>query len=77
MRPGEAGETITPAAADFDRAIFASVLTAVEEGMEQYRLRLAPQKKVELVLALYDIFKDSDKQPSTATILPFLRVGAR
>ncbi|UTW12962.1 helix-turn-helix domain-containing protein [Marinobacterium rhizophilum] len=74
MRPDEAAPALP---ADFDRAFFARVLTGIERGIQESGHQLAPDKKIELAFALYDIFRESDKEPSTATILPFLRVGAK
>ena len=69
VRPSEPSE--------FDRELLSSILASIEQVVEEEAgFKLKPDKKVTLAFALYDIFKESGKQPNTATILPFLKVGA-
>jgi len=74
---GEDQAAISPDKGEFDRELLSSILASIEQVVEEEAgFKLKPDKKVTLAFALYDIFKESGKQPNTATILPFLKVGA-
>lgn len=66
----------SPGAQEIDRKLLADILAGIEQALEEEAgFRLQPSKKVTLAFALYDIFKESGKEPNTATILPFLKMG--
>lgn len=53
-----------------------AVIAGLESALQEQRLQLDPDKKGELVLALYELTRDSGTQPQRATILRLVRSAA-
>ncbi len=59
-----------------DHQLLTLVIEAVEEGLEEAELEMAPAKKAELVVALYDLYADTGKEVDKAKVLRLIRTAA-
>lgn len=75
QHPPVAGESGDGSLAKTDKELLQRILLGIEEGLEATGRRVTPEKKVELTFALYEIFRKSDAEPDSATILPFLKLA--
>lgn len=67
--PGASGPAL-------DRELLKLIVDAVDSGLEAMDLEMGSAKKAELILAIYDFYRDSGIQPDTAKILNFVRSAA-
>ncbi|MGQ0530557.1 MAG: helix-turn-helix domain-containing protein [Panacagrimonas sp.] len=69
---------IPPGALDAEQ--LKTVIVAIEEALEEFlseqHLHLAPDKKADLILALYELTRDSGTKPQRSTILRLVRSAA-
>lgn len=59
-----------------DKNLLCSVITGIEEGLEQMNIALSPEKKGELVILLYEYFAETDKKADPVVVNRYLRLLA-
>lgn len=64
------------AVASIDGALLRVCLEGVEEGLHKAKREMAPDKKAELILRLYELHQSAESPPQRATILQFIKRAA-
>jgi transcriptional regulator with XRE-family HTH domain len=68
----------TPVIADarVDKSLLAVVMAAIDEALSDNGLTMAPEKKAQLVVAIYDLYAETGKPVDKGTILRLVNVAA-
>lgn len=53
-----------------------AVMIGVDEALSELRRQLAPDKKFELVMALYELSRETEVKPSRATVIRLVKTAA-
>jgi len=59
-----------------DSGMLQSIIEAVEEHILRLKIKLKPDKKAELITALYDYFVETGKKIDKDTVERYLRLAA-
>lgn len=64
---------LTAPAGAMDRELLEACIEGVEVGLQQAGRIMPPEPKAQLILAMYDLFEESDARVDTGTVIQFVR----
>jgi len=73
LRAGEPINKIVSKQAALDADLLETVIEVIEEALDDADRELSPAKKAQLVVAIYDLYQDSEKDVDKASVLRLVK----